>query len=516
MPQDKPYEPKSDLKIELRTLRYEDYIHLKESMIQAYPGLEDNYWDRPSIKKLLEIFPDGQICVTANGKVVGAALTIIVNYKKFGDNHTFNEITADDSFKTHADDGDTLYGIEIFVHPEYRNMRIGRRLYDARKELCESLNLRAIVIGGRIPNFYEHSGNLSPRQYINKVKLKEIYDPTLTFQLANDFHPKKILRNYLPDDKESKEYGVLMQWNNIYFDKDEKLISESKTNVRIGLVQWQMRLFRDMDALMQQAEFFVDSVSGYKSDFILFPEFFNAPMMAELNHLGEAAAIREMSQHTFEIRDRFLELAVGYNVNIIAGSMPIVEDGNLKNVSYLCRRDGTWEDYYKIHITPAEINAWGMVGGDKIHVMDTDCGKIGILICYDVEFPELARLYAEQGMQILFVPYMTDTQNGYNRVRLCAQARAIENECYVVIAGSVGNLPRVQNMDIQYSQSAILTPSDFQFPTNAIKAEATPNTEMTVIADIDLEMLKELHEHGSVRTLKDRRLDLYNLTTRKR
>ncbi|HKK79972.1 MAG TPA: nitrilase-related carbon-nitrogen hydrolase, partial [Phaeodactylibacter sp.] len=147
----------------------------------------------------------------------------------------------------------------------------------------------------------------------------------------------------------------------------------------------------------------------------------------------------------------------------------------------------------------------------ELKVFDTDCGKVGILICYDVEFPELARIYADQGMQILFVPFLTDTQNGYNRVRLCAQARAIENECYVVMAGAVGNLPRVNNMDINYAQSAIFTPSDFAFPTNAIRSEATPNTEMTVIADVNLELLKELHEYGSVNTLKDRRRDLYEV-----
>jgi predicted amidohydrolase len=188
-----------------------------------------------------------------------------------------------------------------------------------------------------------------------------------------------------------------------------------------------------------------------------------------------------------------------------------VEKGKLYNVAYLCRRDGSWESYYKIHITPSETNAWGMVGGHKIKVFDTDAGRIGILICYDVEFPELARLYADQGMQILFIPFLTDTQNGYNRIRLCSMARAIENECYVAIAGCVGNLPRVNNMDINYAQSAIFTPSDFAFPTNAIKAEATPNAEMTVIADVDLELLKELHEHGSVRILKDRRKDLYEV-----
>ena len=145
----------------------------------------------------------------------------------------------------------------------------------------------------------------------------------------------------------------------------------------------------------------------------------------------------------------------------------------------------------------------------------TDCAKIGVLICYDVEFPELSRIMADQGMQILFVPFLTDTQNGYSRVRVCAQARAIENECFVVIAGSVGNLPRVHNMDIQYAQSGVFTPCDFAFPTDGKRAEATPNTEMILVSDVDLNLLNELHTYGSVRNLKDRRNDLYELKVKK-
>jgi predicted amidohydrolase len=169
------------------------------------------------------------------------------------------------------------------------------------------------------------------------------------------------------------------------------------------------------------------------------------------------------------------------------------------------------EEYRKMHITPNEIQYWGMSGGNVVKTYDTDCGKIGILICYDVEFPELSRLLADNGMQILFVPFLTDTQNGFTRVKRCAQARAIENECYVAIAGCVGNLPKVNNMDIQFAQSAVFTPADFSFPTNGTKAEATQNTEMTLIVDVDLDLLKELHNFGSVRNLKDRRKDIYNL-----
>ncbi len=191
--------------------------------------------------------------------------------------------------------------------------------------------------------------------------------------------------------------------------------------------------------------------------------------------------------------------------------MPEMVRGKLYNVGYLCRRDGSVERYEKIHVTPDEAKIWGMVNGNSLTTFDTDCGKIGVLICYDSEFPELSRLLADEGMDILFVPFLTDTQNGYSRVRLCAQARAVENECYVAIAGSVGNLPKVHNMDIQYAQSAVFTPCDFSFPNNGIKAEATPNTEMILVADVDLDLLRELHTFGAVRNLKDRRKDFYRL-----
>ena len=127
----------------------------------------------------------------------------------------------------------------------------------------------------------------------------------------------------------------------------------------------------------------------------------------------------------------------------------------------------------------------------------------------------MSRLLVDQGMDLLFVPFLTDTQNGYSRIRNCAQARAIENECYVAVAGSVGNLPNVSNMDIQFAQSTVFTPCDFSFPTNGIKAEATPNSEMILIADVDLSLLRELNQFGSVKNLRDRRTDLYELNWKK-
>ncbi len=505
-----------DIRVSLRNLELNDYIQLKEAMLKAYSDIGGLHWKEEQIKKLLDIFPEGQLCVEVNDVVVACALSLIVDYKKFGDNHTYDQITGNYTFNTHSPNGDVLYGIEVFVHPDYRGLRLARRLYDARKELCENLNLRAIMAGGRMPMYKKYSKELTPRQYMNKVEIKEIYDPVLTFQMSNGFHVKKILKNYLPGDTQSLEYATLLQWHNIYYDKEENPINQAKTNVRIGLVQWQMRSHPNFDSLVEQIEIFVDAVSDYSSDFVLFPELFNAPLMAPYNDMGTAEAMRELAKYTQPLLEKFKSFAVSYNINIITGSMPFVdENGQLQNVSYLCHRNGALDEYRKIHITPSEREAWGMVGGDSIRVFDTDCGKVGVVICYDVEFPELIRLLADQEMNILFVPFLTDTQNGYMRVRNCAMARAVENECYVAIAGCVGNLPKVNNMDIQYAQSAVFTPSDFAFPTNSIKAETTPNTEMTLIVDVDLDLLKELHSHGSVRIMKDRRKDLYDLRLKK-
>ena len=147
--------------------------------------------------------------------------------------------------------------------------------------------------------------------------------------------------------------------------------------------------------------------------------------MSKYNDKGESQAIRGLAKYTDEIRDRFINLAISYNINIITGSMPYVkEDGLLYNVGFLCRRDGTYEMYEKMHVTPDEIKSWGLSGGKLLQTFDTDCAKVGVLICYDVEFPELSRLMADQGMQILFVPFLTDTQNAYSRVRVCYLASA--------------------------------------------------------------------------------------------
>jgi predicted amidohydrolase/GNAT superfamily N-acetyltransferase len=498
-------------RLKLRQLEESDYSAIREIMDRVYDHA-GGAWTAKQFRAMLGRFAEGQLCIEDNGRVVAAVLSLIVDYKRYGDFHTHKQITGNGYFTTHDPHGDSLYGVDVFVHPDYRGLRLGRRLYDARKELCRKLNLRRIIFGGRIPNYDEYVGKMTPQRYIELVKSRELYDPVLSFQLSNDFHVRRVITGYLPEDEESHAYAVISQWINIeYEEKKPPLIGAQKRVVRVGAVQWQMRPASTLDELRVQLRYFVSVVSEYQADFVVLPEYFNAALMAHFHTKNDADAVRQLAEYTEPIRTYLENLAVQYNINIIAGTLPEYRDHVLRNVCYLLRRDGTWDHQYKIHPTPDEEHEWALVGGDSLKLFDTDEGRIGILVCYDVQFPELPRMLAEQGMQILFVPYLTDTKNGYLRVRRCCQARAIENECYVVATGSTGTIPNLAYMDIHYSQSAIFTPSDFTFPHDAVKAEATPNTETTLIADLDLGLLKELNQHGAVRNLRQRRLDLYRI-----
>lgn len=502
------------LHLELCNLTLKQYPDIKVLMDEAYPELGGS-WPKHTIKRLIEEFPEGQIGVIDGDTLVGIALSVQVDYKRFSNPHTYEDIVGANDVIRSNPDGDALYGLDVVIKKSHRGMRIGRRLYDARKELCRQYNFQAILAGGRIPSYHTYRKEMSPMEFIHKVDTKEIYDPILSFQLSNDFQVKRLLKKYLPEDSESVGYATLLEWNNILYEPTDTVLEFRKTTVRVGAVQWQMRTVQSLEELLKQVEYFVDTASDYQCDFIVFPEFFNAPLMGLGPQTSQTEAIRFLADFTDPIRDAMSRMAVEYNANIVTGSMPIMDNGAIYNVSYLCHRSGQVDEQRKIHITPHEKNDWVIKGGDKLQVFETDAGRVGIQICYDVEFPELSRIMSEQGLEILFVPFWTDTKNSYLRVRHCAQARAIENECYVVIAGSVGNLPEVESLDVQYGQSAVLTPSDFPFPHDATLSEATANTEMLLFSDLDMDKLRILHNEGSVRNLKDRRKDLYDVLIKK-
>ena len=163
-------------KVELRSLQLEDYTQLSQSFKRVYAD-KDVFWTRKQIETLIRIFPEGQVVTLVDDRIVGCALSIIVDYDMVKGDHTYAKVTGNETFSTHNPNGNILYGIEVFIHPDYRGLRLARRMYEYRKELCEKLNLKAIMFGGRIPNYYKYADHMRPKEYIEKVRSRQIYDP---------------------------------------------------------------------------------------------------------------------------------------------------------------------------------------------------------------------------------------------------------------------------------------------------------------------------------------------------
>jgi predicted amidohydrolase/mannitol/fructose-specific phosphotransferase system IIA component (Ntr-type)/GNAT superfamily N-acetyltransferase len=490
----------------VRPLRPEDFDGVRALQQRCFPGMEGT--TRAQFDSQLANFAEGQLGIEYQGRLVASSSSVILDFELYKDWSSWEEIADGGFIRNHKPQGTTLYGIELMVDPELQGKRLARRLYDARKALAREKNLMRIVIAGRIPGYRAHGGAMTPREYIDRVITKELFDPVLTAQLANGFVLKRIIPGYL-NDPSSGGYAAFLEWTNVDYVPDPKRRFVSVAPVRVCVVQYQLRPISTFEQFARQCEYFVDVAADYKSDFILFPEIFTTQLLSLLPNSDAASAMRRLDEFTPRYLELFTDLAVRYNVNVIGGSHFTVEDGSLYNIAYLFRRDGTLGKQYKLHITPTERHWWGVQPGNRVEVFDTDRGRISIQICYDVEFPEVSRVAVEKGAQMIFVPFCTDERYGYLRVRYCAQARCVENQVYTAIAGSVGNLPHVPALGLHYAQSGVFTPSDIPFKRDAIAAEATPNIETVIFEDLDLELLKRNRQSGTVLNWNDRRTDVF-------
>ena len=515
---------KTKARLEIRQAKLNDVRAIADLVRRAYDDLPA--YTQGEIRGQLNNYPDGCFIAKLDGVIVGYCASMRLDDRVALSDHSWDEVTGNGFGSRHDPTGDWLYGYEMCVDPEVRGTRIGRRLYEERRALAERLDLTGIVFGGRMPGYARATRRKSnraetPEEYLQLVVDNKVHDPVLRFQLANGFEPKGILRTYLPEDKRSRGHAVRMVWRNPYVDGDappKHRLPRDVESVRIATCQLQARAVTGFDDFMRTIEYFVDVAADYEADFIVFPEMFTLMLLsAEENELSPLEAIERLSDYTPKIRERLSELALSFNINIIGGSHPTrLDDGDIHNVAYVCLRDGSIHAQEKIHPTPNEAYWWNIKGGDSIDAIPTDCGPIGVLICYDSEFPELARRLVDEGARIIFVPFCTDSRQGYMRVRYCAQARAIENQCFTVLSGNVGNLPNVANMDIQYAQSCILTPCDFPFARDGIAAEASENVETLTISDVNLADLQWARAEGTVQNLADRRFDLYRIEWDKR
>ena len=505
----------SAAKLEVRVAVPGDVDAILGLIGRAYPGF-GNY-SAGQVLGQINNFPEGQFVAVLEGAVVGYCASSRIDEAIALAPHDWTTITGNGFGSRHDPTGDWLYGIEMAVDDRHRGLRIGKRLYEARRALAERLELRGIVFGGRLPNYRRAKSKVAgPEQYLEQVQAGQLRDPVIGFQLSNGFKPIGVLRNYLPFDKESDGAAAHMVWRNPYVDPNEPAafrVPRGVESVRLATVQLQARAVVNFEEFVKQVEYFVDVAADYRADFVVFPELFTMSLLSfETEALSPMAAIDRMTEHRAPFVAELSRMALRYNINIVGGSHPTrTDDGSIQNVAYVCLRDGSVHAQEKIHPTPNEAYWWKIKGGSSVDVIQTDIGPIGVLICYDSEFPELARRLVDEGARIIFVPFCTDNRQGYMRVRYCAQARAIENQCFVVLSGNVGNLPGVENMDVQYAQSCILTPCDFPFARDGVAAEASENIETLTIADVNLADLTWARAEGTVRNLADRRFDLYRV-----
>jgi len=276
--------------------------------------------------------------------------------------------------------------------------------------------------------------------------------------------------------------------------------------VRVASLQYFIRPVQTFQQFRDQVDSLTETAEDYKCQLVVFPEYFTVQLLT----LGDVRRpmpeqIRDLAKQVPRFMEVMSEAAAKYHIHIVAGTIPVSENGSDKvyNESFLFSPNGGVGVQGKMHMTRFENEDWKVSPRSQLRVFETNFGKLSIAICYDVEFPEITRAAAREGAHILVVPSCTDDRQGYLRVRYCAQARAIENQMYVIHSGTVGSLPMVPAVSLNYGQASILTPSDFPFSRDGIMAEGNPNQEMMVIGELNMSTILDTRTSGTVLPLLD-------------
>jgi len=510
----------------VRQMAFTDIPKVVELQQSVFPGMPT--WDAEELAHHLAVFPEGQlVAVDEAGQILGSASSLIIDWDDYSEDANWSAITGDGSFDTHNPLGKTLYGADLGVDPCAHRHGIGSMFYERRKKFVRERGLKRLLTGGRIPGYAKVSGEMTPMEYVAEVISGKRKDPTLSFQLANGMVVLDVVPEYL-EDSQSHGFATLLEWLNPEYvaatslqssdqleafgivEEEPAAVPARSSRVRIASMQYLLRPIGRFEEFATQVEFFVRSAREYRCQFVLFPEYFSMQLLSFLRDPSPARAVRRLAQLTPQYEALFTRLAKESGLYIIGGTHPVIQSGELFNAAHLFTPNGQVFRQKKVHLTAAEKESYQMSRGHGFYCYHTEYGNVGILVCYDVEFPEAARVLAEAGMQILFVPSCTDERQGYCRVRYCAQARASENQIYVAMAGTVGNLPDVPCMATHYGQAAIFTPSDYFFARDGIAAEGNVNQEQMVISDVDLDLLDEQRVNGTVIPLKDMIRDAYD------
>lgn len=277
--------------------------------------------------------------------------------------------------------------------------------------------------------------------------------------------------------------------------------------VKIAAAQYDIGYLQDWRGYQSKIDSWINNALIQEASILLFPEYasmelaslFGQPIYSSLGKQLEA-----MQSLLDDYLALFQEHARKNGCYIQAGTFPVkTADGFYRNRAFLFMPDGTIDFQDKLMMTRFENEQWFIQRGQDLKIFDTEYGKIAINICYDSEFPLLARQQVEAGANLILVPSCTDTLAGYHRVKIGCQARALENQCFVVQAPTVGSAPWSEAVDINIGAAAIYTPVDRGFPDNGILAVGELNVVQWVVAEIPLMELEAVRENGQVFNHRD-------------
>jgi predicted amidohydrolase/GNAT superfamily N-acetyltransferase len=482
-------------RLKVRQVLAEELAAVHECQKLAYSGLPlADLCDERLLRMQYEAFPEGFLVAMKCDQVVGYATSLIVQLDEQSPWYSYDEITGGGTFTTHNPSGDTLYGADIAVLPDHRRSGVSGRLYRARKQVLRRFNLRRMVAGGRIPGYKDVASRYSPEEYVELVVQGKLEDQSLKAHLKAGYQVRGIHMGYLHDEQ-SLDFATLLEYENPHFNAQRRRIAAAPLKrpvrkVRVCAAQMQTRDALSFEGFCAQNQFFLTTAEAHHCHFLVLPEI---PTF----HFGQT--LTEVAQGEQRYLDFFKEAATRTSLFILAGTHPVERNGEITMAAHLFTPGGNVYRQDKLHLTPEERAGKQFHPGRALKVFDTGYARIGILVGYDVVFPELARLQTLAGAEIIFVPYWARERNEYLRIRHTAQARSVENVLYLVLAGR------------SYGESVILTPCDFGFPQDGVAASSSSYGDHAVIFDLDLGALIESREHGTVRPLRDRRRDSWGV-----
>jgi len=277
------------------------------------------------------------------------------------------------------------------------------------------------------------------------------------------------------------------------------------TSLRLGLLAWPVTRTHDVAGFGAKLDHWLDQARG-QADLGVLPEYACVELGAALRGTtapDEAAELAGMLAHAEAILATMRLAAMRAGLWLLPGTLPMRRGADVVNVAPLIAPDGRMAFQHKRIMTRFEAECWGISAGEPPAVFDTPWGRIGISICYDVEFPKYVRAQAEAGAWLILAPSCTDTPQGFSRVRIGAQARALENQCYVAVAPTVGEAPWSAALDDNHGQAAVYGPPDIGFPADGVVAAGTMNAPGWVFATLDPALVAAVREHGAMRNHRD-------------